>query len=154
MHANKSIKLLESLQKGFGTTFLLYFSFSQIQNIFCSYMSISSLMSNDGNTGQNIVVSFCFFVWSVSCMNLLYCFTLTADDAYNALQSLHTPLEKMLINEKDISKKEYIRATIRKLEKTSPLNGNGYFIISRETLTSIISTTVTYLIILVQFRKA
>ena len=154
MHARKSMNLLESMQKGFGTTFFGFFSFSQIQNIFCSYMSISSMMSNNGNTGQNIVLSVCFFVWSVYCLFNLYCITLTAEDAYNALQSLNTPLEKMLINENDITKKEYIRATMRKLEKTTPLNGNGYFIISKETLTSIVSTTVTYLIILVQFRKA
>ena len=85
-------------------------------------------------------------------MTILYCITLTADEAYDALQSLNTPLEKMLINETDLTKKEYIKATIRKLEKTRPLNGNGYFNITRETLTSIISTTVTYLIILLQFR--
>ena len=154
MHTSKSINLFESLQKGFGTTFLVVFSFSQIQNIFCAYMSISSMMSNNGNAGQNIILSLCFFVWSVYCMTLLYCITLTAEDAYDALQSLHTPLEKMLVNENDISRKEYIRATMRKLEKTCPLNGNGYFTLSRETLTSTVSTTVTYLIILVQFRKA
>ena len=118
MHTNKSINLFKSMQKGFGTTFLLFFSFSQIQNIFCAYMSISSLMSINGNSGQNIALSVGFYVWSVYCMTLLYCFTLTAEDAYDALQSLQTPLEKMLVNENDVTRKEYIRATMRRLEKT------------------------------------
>ena len=110
------------------------------------------MMSLNENTWQNIIMSVCHFVWSVYCMTILYCITLTAEDAYDALQSLNTPLEKMLINETDLTKKEHIKATMRKLEKTRPLNGNGYFNITRETLTSILSTTVTYLIILLQFR--
>ena len=152
-HTSKCISLLESLQKGLGTTFLLFFSFLQIQNIFCFYMSISHLMSMTINEkAWHIVMSVCYFVWSGYCMTILYCITLTADDAYDALQSLNSPLEKILINETDLTKKEYIKATMRKLEKTRPLNGNGYFNITRETLTSILSTTVTYLIILLQFR--
>ena len=85
-------------------------------------------------------------------MTILYCITLTAEEAYDALQSLNTPLEKMLVNENDLTRKENIKATMRKLEKMRPLNGNGYFNITRETLTSIVSTTITYLIILLQFR--
>ena len=85
-------------------------------------------------------------------MTILYCITLTAEEAYDALQSLNTSLENMLVNEDDLKRKELIKATMRKLEKIRPLNGNGYFNITRETLTSIVSTTVTYLIILLQFR--
>ena len=85
-------------------------------------------------------------------MAILYCITLTAEEAYDALQSLNKPLEKILVNENNFAQREHIKATIRKLEKIRPLNGNGYFNITRETLTSTVSTTVTYLIILLQFR--
>ena len=85
-------------------------------------------------------------------MTILNCITLTAEEAYDALQSLNTPLEKMLVNENDLARKELIKITMRNLDKIQPLNGYGYFNITRETLTSIISTTVTYLIILLQFR--
>ena len=151
-YTNKCIELFKSLQNGFGTTFLVTFSFYQIQNVFCTYMSISSLMSLSEGLWQNIVSSICFFTMSVYFMTLLYCITLTAEEAFDALQSLKTPLEKMLVHENDFTQREHIKATMRKLEKVRPLNGNGYFNITRETLTSIVSTTVTYLIILLQFR--
>ena len=151
-YTNKCIELFKTLQKGFGTTILITFSYYQIQNIFCTYMSISSLMSMNENFWQNIVLSVCYFTMSAYFMAILYCITLTAEEAYDALQSLNTPLEKMLVHENDFTQREHIKATMRKLEKIRPLNGNGYFNITRETLTSIVSTTVTYLIILLQFR--
>ena len=115
-------------------------------------MGISSLMSINENLWQNIVLSGCYFTMTAYFMTIFYCITQTAEEAYDVLQSLNTPLENMLINEDDLKKKELIRATLRKLEKIRPLNGNGYFNVTRETLTSIVSTTVTYLIILLQFR--
>ena len=115
-------------------------------------MGISLLMALNGNLWQNIILSVCYFSMTAYYMTILYCITLTAEEAYDALQSLNTPLENMLVNEDDLKRKELIKATMRKLEKIRPLNGNGYFNITRETLTSIVSTTVTYLIILLQFR--
>ena len=153
LHTNKSIFLFKTLQKGFGTTFLLFFSLYQIQNIFYLYMSISSNMSGYENFWPNVTLSICYFVMSAYCIVIMYCITLTAEEAFDALQSLIKPLNKMLVNENDSSRQESIRIAIRKLEKTRPLNGNGYFNITRETLTSIVSTTITYLIILLQFRN-
>ena len=151
-HAENCIDGFKTLQNGFGSTFLITFSYHQIENVFCTYMGISSLISINENLWQNIVLSVCYFSMTAYYMTILYCITLTAEEAYEALQSLNTPLEKMLIKENDSTKKEIIRATMRKLEKIRPLNGNGYFNVTRETLTSIVSTTVTYLIILLQFR--
>ena len=151
-HTNKCIDYFKTLQKGFGTTFLITYSYYQIQNVFCTYMSISSLMSMNENFWQNIVLSVCYFTMSAYFMAILYCITLTSEEAYDTLQSLNTPLEKMMLNENNFTQREQIKATMRKLEKIQPLNGNGYFNITRETLTSIVSTTVTYLIILLQFR--
>ena len=41
---------------------------------------------------------------------------------------------------------------IKSLEQTGPLTGYGLFKIERSTLTSMVSTAITYLIILVQFK--
>ena len=116
-------------------------------------MSISSNMSGNEDTWQNVTLSVCYFVMSAYFMVIMYCIAMTAEEAFDALQSLIEPLNKMLVNENDSSRQESIRIAIRKLEKTRPLNGNGYFNITRETLTSIVSTTITYLIILLQFRN-
>ena len=152
-HTNKSVYLFKTLQKGFEKTFLIFFSLYQTQNIFCLYMSISSNMSGNEDTWQNVTLSVCYFVMSAYFMVIMYCIAMTAEEAFDALQSLIKPLNKMLVNENDSSRQESIRIAIRKLEKTRPLNGNGYFNITRETLTSIVSTTITYLIILLQFRN-
>ena len=153
LHSNYCVDCFKTMQKGFGRTFLLTFSYYQIEIVFLTYMGISSLMSiSKENLWQNVISSCCYFTMSAYCMSILYCITLTAEEAYDALQSLNIPLEKMLVNENDLTRKENIKSTMRKLEKMRPLNGNGYFYITRETLTSIVSTTITYLIILLQFR--
>ena len=54
----------------------------------------------------------------------------------------------------DFSLKELylFKQTIKSLETLPPFSANGFFSISRETLRSMCSAAVTYLIILVQFR--
>ena len=98
-HADNCIDGFKTLQNGFGTTFLITFSYHQIENAFCTYMGISSLIAINGNLWQNIVLSVCYFSMTAYFMTILYCITLTAEEAYDALQSLNTPLEKMLVNE-------------------------------------------------------
>ena len=46
-------------------------------------------------------LSVCYVTMSAYFMAMLYCITLTSEEAYDALQSLNTPLEKMLVNEDD-----------------------------------------------------
>ena len=57
------------------------------------------------NLWQNIVLSVCYFAMSFYCMSILYCITLTAEEAYDSLQSLNTPLENMLVIEDDLKRK-------------------------------------------------
>ena len=64
LHTSKCINLFQSLQKGLGTTFLLFLSFLQIQNIFCFYLSISSMISIVEKTWHSIVMSVCYFFGS------------------------------------------------------------------------------------------
>ena len=45
-----------------------------------------------------------------------------------------------------------VKMLIKELASTGPLSGDGYFDVGRGTLTSMVSTTITYLIILMQFR--
>ena len=79
---------------------------------------------------------------------------MTAETALEKLRNLTEPLQQRIIQEKDSVKQLKIKHLIEKVEKVSPLSGNGYFEISRETLTSIVGISITYLIILLQFRTA
>ena len=91
---------------------------------------------------------------SMYCSSVLYFITMTAETALEKLRNLTEPLQQRIIQEKDSVKQLKIKHLIEKVEKVSPLSGNGYFEISRETLTSIVGISITYLIILLQFRTA
>ena len=56
--------------------------------------------------------------------------------------------------EKDEDTRANAQLLIDEIKTVPPLNGNGYFVLKKDTLTSIASTTVTYLIILLQFRNS
>ena len=94
-----------------------------------------------------------FFSVALFDMIYLYVITMTAERAHESLQSLVKPLEKLLCESVVEVERESLRILVKEIEKTGPLTGNGYFDISRSTLTSIVSTSITYLIILLQFRN-
>ena len=79
---------------------------------------------------------------------------MTTESSFEKLKSLVGPLQKRMLQEKDPIEQMKIKILIEKVEKLRPLSGNGYFEISRETLTSIVGISITYLIILLQFRTA
>ena len=74
-------------------------------------------------------------------------------DSFTALlRMLVTPLRQMLVETLDVSRTKQLDILIKEVESAGPLSGNGYFDIGRGTLTSIVSISLTYFIILLQFR--
>ena len=88
------------------------------------------------------------------CSLVLYFITMTAESAFEKLKNLTITLQQRMVKEKDPVEQMKIRFLIEKVEKTKPLSGNGYFEVSKLTLASITSISITYLIILLQFRTA
>ena len=80
-------------------------------------------------------------------------FTFILDSAFRALGDLTAGLEEELVSTVTDSEKEEIRNLIRNVEKTGPFSGLGYFEITKSTLVSMLSVSITYIIILVQFRQ-
>ena len=117
-------------------------------------MSISSNMNTILETWQNIGNSVAFILEAIYCTSTLYIITMTVESAFKDLKQLLNPLQERLIQETDLSEQTKIKLLIEKVENERPLSGNGYFEISRETLTSIVGISITYLIILLQFRIA
>ena len=76
-----------------------------------------------------------------------------AEEAFESIKTLETYLMD-LISQENTNSSVKIRSVLREIDNLKPLNGNGYFELKKETLTSIFSTIVTYLIILLQFRNA
>ena len=87
-------------------------------------------------------------------ISYLYFITMTAEKAHQDLKMLATPIQQTLVMESDQPKIQSLKIILKEVENVGPLSGNGYFDISRGTLTSIVSISVTYFIILLQFRTA
>ena len=58
------------------------------------------------------------------------------------------------LDKEDETKHEAARLLLRDIDNLEPLSGYGLFEMNRSTLTSMISTSITYLIILIQFKQA
>ena len=121
-------------------------------------MTISSLFPNSKTTPaaywQQITTSLSFVFMAYYYTSVPYFITMTAEKAHQDLRKLAIPLQQQLVMESDQPKIQSLKILLKEVENVGPLSGNGYFDISRGTLTSIVSISVTYFIILLQFRTA
>ena len=152
-HSVKCRNYYKSMQDGLGRTFLLIFTTLQILIVIGLYKSITTAFYHPYDTASNIVLTVSYAVVSILNSTSLFVLTLAAEDAHTSLKNLVAPLNVALIGETE-EKIQDIKCLIKEIENMPPLNGNGYFEIRKGTITSIVSTTVTYLIILLQFRSS
>ena len=103
---------------------------------------------------QKSVTSLSFIIMAVYYISVLYFITMTAEKSHNNLKLLAAPLQQSLVEEQEGPRLQSLKLLLKEVESVGPLTGNGYFDISRGTLTSIVSISVTYFIILLQFRTA
>ena len=150
----KCLHIYKSIQDGLGATFSDFFLSFQIIIVITLYMCISTAFFGPYDTLSNTIVSICYAIMFLYCGTSLYTLILAAERSYVSLQTLVKPLTISMMRENDTETKIEIQLLLKEIEKVPPLNGNGYFELKKETLTSITSTTVTYLIILLQFRNS
>ena len=74
-------------------------------------------------------------------------FALESSDLYSSLQAVRAALEEVGGGVEVAKLKD-------RLDRLGPLSGLGLFSVERSTLTSMVSTAVTYLIILIQFKTS
>ena len=79
--------------------------------------------------------------------------TFTIDDSNRSLKGITRVHEDQLLFTTEKVDEKKIENTIKEIEKCGPLNGKRFFEITRTTLTGMASITITYIIILVQFKK-
>ena len=70
--------------------------------------------------------------------------------------TLHKTKQSLHISTQSFEAKPYLKifSLFQELERRGPLSGLGFFTIERSTITGMLSTAVTYIIILVQFRMS
>ena len=85
-------------------------------------------------------------------MSNITALTLSIDTANDALKGLIDVLQDALLTKTTDIEKQDIVNTIRQIENTGPLSGKGFFSITRGTITGMLSISITYIIIIVQFK--
>ena len=134
---------------------MLVFTSLQVSMIVGLFMSVSVNFSEfyDAEPWMKPVMIFVYIFITAYDMIFLYSITMIAEKAHESLKKLVQPLEEALIRTVDVKEREEMKILVKNIENVGPLNGNGYFDISRSTLTSVTSISITYLIILLQFRN-
>ena len=152
--AQKCVDDFKSLQNGLSVTFLFLFITLQTLVVLCFYMCIATLSFGPYNHYNNILLSISYATLFLYSGSILYFITTAAEATHSSLQKVGSPLNLMLVKEQDEETKMNIHLLIKEIETMPLLNGCGYFELKRGSLTSIVSNTVTYLIILLQFRNS
>ena len=133
----------------------MLFTSLQVSMIVGLFMTVSVNFSDfyDTESWMKPVMTIVYIFLSTYDMIFLYSITMIAEKAHESLKKLVKPLEEALIRTEDVKEREEMKILVKNIENVGPLNGNGYFDISRSTLTSVTSISITYLIILLQFRN-
>ena len=118
-------------------------------------MVFSTIFSKFWHKGEQLLMIVSYIFAGIYYTSVLCCLTLTSEHTYTKLQDLTKQLENIIVHSKQMDFKdgEKIKFLIKEVENTKPLNGNGYFDLNKGTLTSIVSISLTYFIILIQFRN-
>ena len=137
-----------------GTFFFATFFVFQISTITCVFLTISSLFpqGKEMTYWQRMMGTLSFVFLAYYYITVLYFITMTAEKAHQDLKMLASPLQQALVMETEQPKIQSLKILLKEVANVGPLSGNGYFDISRGTLTSIVSISVTYFIILLQFK--
>ena len=149
--ARHCLDYYHKLDKHLGLFFFLEFSATLVMWMFALFLAITFPI---GSTTT--------YPFILSCLSIGYClnslgflFSLTA--ICNVNDDLHASLNNVvetLMDLPDSGEDKTIIKLIRSLEKVGPISPFGLFTIERSTITSMISISVTYLIILVQFKMS
>jgi hypothetical protein len=152
--ARRCIELYTAFQEGFGTFFFFVFSVTQLLSIFTLFLTISQSIGSDDTLAVKLLHSLGNLVVTSGLILNITGLTFILETGYKSLTGLAKPLQEQLIQQMDGSERRIIKNTIKDLEQMQPLTGNGYFAITRGTLTAMVSVSITYIIILVQFKMS
>ena len=137
--AKECLSLYTHFNENMGPLLLAFFSSSQFAWISCLYNAIVIFSpTHNLNIAATIQLTVGYTAWTVMFLIFLKILTFQLDRQYRALQGLARRLPPGPLKSD--------------LKRTGPVSACGMFNIERSTLTSMVSTALTYLIVLVQFK--
>ena len=149
--ARRCLDYYRRLEKHLGFFFFLMFSATLVMWMFALFLAITFPI---GSSTSDLFILSCSTIGYVF-MSLGFLFSLTA--ICNVNDDLHASLNnviEVLLDLPASGEDKTIIKLIRSLEQAGPISPLGMFSIQRSTITSMISISVTYLIILVQFKMS
>ena len=152
--ARRCIELYLAFQKGFGTFFLYVFSVTQLLSVFTLFLTVSHSIGSAYTLSTTILYSFGNLLITSGLILNIAGLTFTLEIGHKSLLDLAKPLQEQLIPQMDGCERQVIKNIIQNLSQMQPLTGNGFFAITRSTLTAMTSVSITYIIILVQFKMS
>ena len=149
--ARHCLHLYGNIENGLGVFFLFGFPLCQIMWIFSLFLAITLPIGSNVTEVTSIsftcigyfLLSFCFLLALIIC-------AFPCADLHASLANVIDTLEDLPVTEKDRD----VEKLMKSLDKTGPLTCFGLFQIDRSILTSMVATSLTYLIILVQFKQS
>ena len=141
----------QTFNKNLGSYFLLMFSYLQLSTIANLFNILSYQIGNHYVLWKSVLMSVSFALICFYSIILMTIITLTAEKSFNQLLATK---KKLLKNKKflPVTDKTDLEVVLDDLTDLSPLSGHGFFSLTRSNLTAMLSTSITYLIILLQFR--
>ena len=166
---NNIIAYYNSLQEGLELLIFILFNFCQLSIIVNLFNSISYPFHASEVPYERFLWVIVFLCFSFHYIFLILAITLTAENSYHQVTGLEDPLKDKLCKNlqtkakidhkifvldlaEDQGEKFEIQKVLDKIDKLKPLSGKGFFFLTRNNLTSMLSISVTYLIILLQFK--
>ena len=129
---------------------LIFFYFSQLVWITTSFFAFGLFVGSNKLTLLPLIICMIgYFSMSTSFLVLLRSFLFALDDINEDRRYLKEAAEDI----KNIDEEER-RLLLRDIDNLKPLSPYGLFSVERSTLTSMMSTSITYLIILIQFKQS
>ena len=124
--------------------------FSQLIWITTSYFALGLTIGSNKLHGAPLILSIIGYFGSTLAFLIMFrLFLFIVDDLNKARRYLKEAAEDI----KDIDDEER-RLLLRDIDNMKPLSPYGLLNVERSTLTSMMSTSITYLIILIQFKQS
>ena len=154
-HSKYCLGLYCDIQEGFGAFFLFVFSLTQFFVIVSLYLALPIVTSLfEGFWLDPFVYATGMLSVSVALIINIVDLAFLLEKVSMSVKGLARPLRELLVLEHAKSERQIIKNIIKDIEEAGPLHGKGFFLITRNTLTGMMSVGITYIDLQVEFKMA
>ena len=135
----KCLEIFESLTLSFSNFFVLYFTLIQCFSIFITFILIRTFPVIVTFTLQGILL-FIGYVTGLA-FNIIWLITMTnsVDETNECIKTLGREIQEELLVTEGTQERRNLKFLKQRIDGLSPMNANGFFIIDKTTLTSMLS---------------